>query len=232
MVENESVAMRSSFRGPHGQVSIPGLRPAGWVSARGEMANGRRLSRREAELVTELLLRDGRAAPTASLAKRLFQDETAVVLVRQLVQRSRRKLGGSVIENTWGGYRIPGRFRPVVPTCCARCGSPVEWDARDWWCADCGAGGEMPRLEVVSHGVGRRGYAEGTRQGQPWSEEEREFVLAHLDDMNLNELGEALDRTPSAVRGFLAVNGLKKPYVRASRGSDEAKGKREKSEEV
>ena len=162
--------MRSSFRAARAGVdtgSVAGgmgeragrWRTAAVVAARGGAGDGAVVAGR-------------RAAPTASLAKRLFQDETAVVLVRQLVQRSRRKLGGSVIENTWGGYRIPGRFRPVVPTRCARCGSPVEWDARDWWCADCGAGGEMPRLEVVSHGVGRRGYAEGTRQGQPWSEEE------------------------------------------------------------
>ena len=226
MVENQSVAMRSNFtvREPHGQIAIPKLRPAGWVAARGEMANGRGLSRREAELVTELLLRDGRAAPTAVLARRLFADEGAGALVRQLVRRARRKLGFAVIENTWGGYRIPGRFRPVAPTCCARCGSPVEWDARDWWCEDCGAGGEVPRLEVVSRGVGRRGYAAGTRQGLPWTEAEREFVLAHLDDMNLNELGEAVDRTPSAVRGFLATAGLRKPYVRGRVSSPVSRG--------
>lgn len=168
--------------------------------------------------MTELLLRDGRTVPTVTLARRLFQDEGAVSLVRMLVSRTRSKLGGSVIENNWGGYRIPGRFRPVVPKCCNNCGSPVEFDAREWWCEDCGKGGELPRLEMPDRGVGRRGYAEGTKQGQPWSEEERAFVVEHLDDMNLEELGAALDRTASAVRGFLATNGLKKPYVRASRG--------------
>ena len=209
----------SVFRGPHGQVSIPGLRPAGWQCARSQMANGRRLSRREAELVTELLLRDGRTVPAVTLAKRLFQDVSATGPVRELVRRARRKLGGSVsIEATGFGYRIPGRFRPVVPTVCTNCGSPVQWDARDWWCEDCGRGGEVPRMEVIERGVGRRGYEEGTKQGQPWSEQEREFVIAHLDDMNLEELGAALDRTPSAVRGFLAVNRIKKPYVRAGRG--------------
>lgn len=219
VVENDSESIRVSFRGPHGQVSIPGLRPAGWQCARAEMANGKRLSRREAELVTELLLRDGRTVPAVTLAKRLFQDTTALPQVRRLVRLARRKLGGSVaIEATGFGYRIPGRFRPVVPTCCTNCGSPVQWDARDWWCEDCGRGGEVPRQEAPDRGVGRRGYEEGTRQGLPWTEGEREFVLAHLDDMNLSELGAALDRTPSAVRGFLATNGIRKPYVRAKRG--------------
>lgn len=215
VLENDSESIRVILRGPHGQVSIPGLRPAGWVCARVEMANGRRLSRREAELVTELLLRDGRTVPAMTLAKRLFGDPTAEAQVRRLVRLARRKLGGAVaIEATGFGYRIPGRFRPVVPTCCANCGSPVQWDARDWWCEDCGRGGEIPRLEAPERGVGRRGYAEGTMQGQPWSEAERAFVLEHLDDMNLDELGAALDRTASAVRGFLAVNGIRKPYVR------------------
>ena len=48
-------------------------------------------------------------------------------------------------------------------------------------------------------------------------------MLAHLDDMNLNELGEGVG--PDAARsGVLAVNGLKKPYVRASRGVTRQKG--------
>lgn len=55
--------------------------------------------------------------------------------------------------------------------------------------------------------------------GQPWTLEEEAFVRAHLEDMNLDELGDALDRTASAVRGYLAVNGIKKPYVRANRGT-------------
>lgn len=231
VVENDSVSMRISFRGPHGQVEIPGLRASGWQCARVEMRNGRRLSRREAELVTELLLRDGRVVPSVTLAKRLFLDVEAVAQVRVLVRRTRKKLGGSVaIESTGFGYRIPGRFRPVVPTCCTNCGSPVQWDARDWWCEDCGKAGEVPRLEVAEHGVGRRGYEEGTRQGQPWTEAERAFVLAHLDDMNLNELGLALDRTPSAVRGFLAVNGLKKPYVRAGKNDERRSSNDEEGE--
>lgn len=222
VVENDSESVRVSFRGPHGQVSIPGLRAAGWQCARVQMANGRRLSRREAELVTELLLRDGRTAPAVTLAKRLFADAGAEAQVRRLVRLTRRKLGGSVsIETTGFGYRIPGRFRPVVPTCCTNCNSPVQWDDRDWWCEDCGRGGELPRLEIPDRGVGRKGYDQDTKQGQPWTADEREFVVAHLDDMNLEELGAALDRTASAVRGFLATNRLRKPYVRASRVSAE-----------
>lgn len=240
VVESDSESIRVSFRGPHGQVQIPGLRDAGWQCARVQMANGKTLSRREADLVTELLLRDGRTAPAVTLAARLFQDTTALPQVRRLVRLARRKLGGSVsIEATGFGYRIPGRFRPVVPTCCTNCGSPVQWDSRDWWCEDCGRGGELPRLEVPDRGVGRKGYEAGTKQGQPWSAEEREFVLAHLDDMNLDELGEALDRTASAVRGFLATFrhedgrvGLKKTYVRAKPASAQGRVPRPEKEET
>lgn len=221
LVGNETVSDGINFRTPAGQVRIPGLRPAGWVCARAEVSGQPGLSSRESALVTRLLLRDGRWVPSDLLAREMFGVGADACLVKALVSRARRKLGKSVIESAYGaGYRIPGRFRPEIPTCCTRCGSPVEFEGREWTCTDCGRSGELPALEVIDRGVGRRGYEAGTRQGSAWSEEEKAFVLAHLDDMSLEELGEAVDRTGSAVRGFLATNHIKKPYVRA-RGSNE-----------
>lgn len=200
-------------RVPNGS-KFPGLRQAGWVCAR-EQVRGVHLTPREASLVTALLLRDGRWVPAHVLAAEVFGHRSDGRLVKQAVHRARAKLGRSVIESEWGaGYRIPGRYRRDIPTVCARCGSPVAFEGRHWSCGDCGRAGEVPRLNVLDHGVGRRSYDEGTRQGEAWSESERQFVVDHLDDMNLDELGEALERTASAVRGFLAVNGIKKPYVR------------------
>lgn len=210
LADRHAFAMQPVSKG----ISVPGLREAGWVSAR-EQTRGYRLTPREASLVTALLLRDGRWVPAHVLAVEVFGHRSDTQLVKMLVYRARTKLGRSVIESEWGaGYRIPGRYRREVPTVCARCGSPVAFEGRHWSCGDCGRAGEVPRLNVLDHGVGRRGYEEGTRQGEAWSESERQFVVDHLDDMNLDELGEALDRTASAVRGFLAVNGIKKPYVR------------------
>lgn len=227
LVENETIPVDTSLRTPAGQVRIPGLRPAGWVCARAQVAGQAPLSPREAELVTHLLLRDGRWTPAYLLSATLFGPGSSSRLVLNVVCRARAKLGRAVIESSYAaGYRIPGRYRPGIPTCCTRCGSPVEWEGREWTCTDCGRSGELPRLEVVDRGVGRRGYEEGTRQGSPWSEEEKRFVLEHLDDMSLDELGDAVDRTASAVRGFLATNGLRKPYVRARRGRGEGGGNR------
>lgn len=226
LVKNELLSDAFSFRAPAGQVRIPGLRPAGWVSARAQMAGTPGLSPREAELVTLLLLRDGRWASSDALAVAMFGPGADVRLVQPIVCRARRKVGRAVIESAYGaGYRIPGRFRTEIPTVCSRCNAPVQFEGREWFCEDCGRSGELPKLEAVDRGVGRRGYAAGTKQGKPWSEEERAFVVEHVDDMNLEELGEALDRTASAVRGFLATNNLRKPYVRGK-----SKGERKKGE--
>lgn len=58
----------------------------------------------------------------------------------------------------------------------------------------------------MSEGAGSR--EQGTVGSRPWAAAEREYVLAHLDDKNLTEIGEALGRTATAVRGYLAVNGI------------------------
>ena len=199
----------------------PGLRPAGWLSARQQVdssATHQPLTMREADLVTRLMLRDGRWVPTDVLARELFADEAATGPVRKLVWLARKKLGRSLIESApWAGYRIPGRYRDEVPTVCARCGSPVEFEGREWACTDCGRNGEIPKMPGLDRGVTRRGYADGTRQGSAWTEQEKAFVLAHLDDMSLTELGVAVDRTPDGVRGFLATNNIKKPYVHSRR---------------
>lgn len=219
LVQNEGAHQSASvFRGPHGQVSIPGLRPAGWRCAREQMAKSKRLSPRESELVTLLLLANGRTLSTELLGRQLFADHRALSQVRTLASRVNARMGSKLIENEWGGFAIPGRFRRRVPHCCNRCNAPVQWDERQWWCEVCGADGELPKAPVIEHGTGRRGYEAGTKQGQPWTEEERAFVLAHLEDMSLEELGEALDRTASAVRGYLATNFIRKKYVRAKKG--------------
>lgn len=230
VVKKESYSDVFSFRTPAGQVRIPGLRPPGWMCARAEVSGAPGLSPREAELVSRLLWRDGRWLAADVLAVEMFGAGSEPRLLGPIVSRARRKLGKSVIESSYGaGYRIAGRFRPELPAVCSRCGSPVVFERREWTCTDCGRSGELPQLEVIDRGVGRKGYEAGTRQGLPWTAEEEAFVLAHLDDMSLSELGDAVDRTASAVRGYLATHGLKKPYVRSGRG-DEAKGERRKGD--
>lgn len=192
----------------------PGIVPAGFIAARASVSGSPPISPREAEFLTELLLRDGRPVPTATLARRIFGDARDTSLVRQLVTRIRRKLGTHIVETTIGGYRVPPRHRHQVPACCARCGAPVEFADKSWWCEDCGRSGEFSRPGPLPTHASRRPYTEGTRQGQPWTDTDRAFVLAHLDDMTLDDLAIAIDRTPSAVRAYLALVGVRKPYVR------------------
>lgn len=123
----------------------------------------------------------------------------------ELVRRARRA-GVPIESNRALGYRL-GRDRSLI---CSSCGSlRVRYADGEVVCYGC-VGTEYVDLEV-----GRAPYREGSRQGKPWTEEEKRFVLENDALMGLEELGRRLDRSASAVRGLRAQLGLpRKPYVR------------------
>lgn len=166
------------------------------------------LTSRELELVRYLVGHSGRQVGEQELRDHLFNGICSEGAVRILIYRVRLKLGRTFIESDEGGYCI-GTHR--VQDLCARCRRPMVRYEDELVCYAC-VGTAFVDLEV-----GRTAPQEGTRQGQSWSEEERQFVLENDERLSLEEMGEALNRSASAVRGFRATLGLpRKAYVRRS----------------
>lgn len=148
----------------------------------------------------------GRWVPGFEVVDHVYSGAGSPHAAKVLIYRARK--AGVPVESSMYGYRIG---RQKVRTC-TRCNAlTVIYPDGEVICYSC-VGAEYADLEV-----GRAPYAEGTRQGVPWTEDERQFVLAHMHEMTLEELAEGIDRTVSAVRGFLFTNGLHKPYVRRNR---------------
>lgn len=187
------------------------------VPALSREQSGRRLTWRELQVLTYLAGHAGRFVSGDELGDAVFGPFRGRGVERVVVCRLRRKLGAAFIEQSHGlGYRLGSQRSAALSRECGRCRRPVVDYGEFWTCYACGATGEGPRpLDVaVDLGVGRSA-GPGSRSGAPWTDEEREFVLAHLEDMSLEQLGAALERSESAVRGFLDGLGVKKRYVRA-----------------
>lgn len=166
------------------------------------------LSYREMQTISYLRSHAGAFVPASELAEAIWGDDADEALSYRIVQRVRQKLGPTYIESSAFGYRLTYSRAATVAMVCSNCGAEAVNYSSEWVCYGC-TGTQNVDLEV-----GRAAYAEGTNSGKPWTRAEREFVLAHLADMSLEELGDAVNRTESAVRGFLAQEGIKKPYVR------------------
>lgn len=176
-----------------------------------------RLSYREQQLLDYLASHAGRFVPSSELRDALFGGIASASAPMELVMRIRRKLGPAVIESAVGfGYRISNARACGLARRCPRCGRGlVDYGADGWVCFGCGAQGERASPEPpVDLEVGRA-PGPGMRSGAPWTEDERRFVMAHLEDLSLEQIGAALDRSESAVRGMLDGLGVRKRYVRA-----------------
>lgn len=66
--------------------------------------------------------------------------------------------------------------------------------------------------------AGRRRPNTATREGKPWEPWEAEFVIANMASLTLEELGPHLQRGEGAVRAFLRLTGIRKPYALGRRG--------------
>mgnify|MGYP001174153113 FL=1 len=179
-----------------------------------------RLTFREQQVLDYLASHAGRFVPSQELREAVFGEYSSPTRPLEVVLRIRRKLGASVIESAPGfGYRVSNARACGLARRCPRCGRGiVEYRSEGWVCFGCGAQGERAAIEVAELEVGRAAYRGGSRQGEPWTEEERRFVLENDARMGLEEMGRQLDRTASAVRGLRAQLGLpRKAYVREVR---------------
>ena len=166
------------------------------------------ISAREMALLRYLAGHAGRRVSEQELRDHLFGGICSSAAVRELITRVRRKLGRNFIENDEGGYFISSQRADDL---CSRCKRPTVRYEDERVCYACVG------TAFVELAVGRTPPQEGTRQGQSWSEEERQFVLENDERLSLEEMGEALNRSASAVRGFRATLGLpRKAYVRRS----------------
>jgi hypothetical protein len=157
-----------------------------------------------------------RAVPYDELKAALFGEYSDPSNPRVMVRRIRRKLGPKVLV-TEPGFGVRFGFAPMVEANlrCLACGRPVACYEDEWVCHACGAMGGRRQIEAAALEVGRVAPKPGTRQGQPWTEEERAFVAANWGSMSQREIGEQLARSESAVRGEAPKLRLpKKPYVR------------------
>jgi hypothetical protein len=170
-----------------------------------------RLTPVELRLVRYLAGHEGRFVENWELKDHLYRGVCSGAAIRVHVFNIRAKLGRSFIETgDLGGYRLSSQRAAALERVCARCNRPVVAYREEWVCYGC------PSTSVVDLEVGRS-HTGGPRAGKPWTEEEREYVLAHYTGMTLEEIGEALSRGPNAVRGELDRMGLSKPYVRRAR---------------
>lgn len=94
---------------------------------------------------------------------------------------------------------------------CPRCQAAM---AREDWCIGCGSvhTGPIPAHEPDEP-------TGGIRTGLPWSEDEDDYLEAHLSDMSTLQIAEALRRTAKGVENRIAALGLRKGYVGPQRPS-------------
>ena len=178
------------------------------------------LTERERAVLDYLASHAGRYVPSDELASAVwgFASRTTPHVY---VGRIRAKLG-RIIEGTPFGYRLTESRAISLARRCPRCGRAVTDYREDGWvCHACGAMGQRMALEssneVADLNVGRTPYAEGTRGGKQWTDEERQIVLAHMNSHTLDEIGEMVNRSGNAVRGELHSMGIRKPYSMGKR---------------
>lgn len=176
------------------------------------------LTRREWEVLAYLSGHAGRFVPSEELVDALWFGAADASVPRNHVASLRRKLGAAFIEWAHGlGYRVSQQRSDALLRECGRCRRPIVDYGQEWICYACGATGEGPQpIESHDLDVGRAPYREGSRSGKGWTADERAFVMEHLEDMTLDAIGRALNRSESAVRGFMDSQGLRKRYVRSA----------------
>ncbi len=154
------------------------------------------------EAVLYLLSHAGRWVSAQELGDHVYRGVYSPSAPYVLVHRAR--MAGVKIESGPFGYRIGRSDRPL----CERCGRLLVEYPQERVCYSC-VGTSFVDLEVG------RADSSGARSGQHWTADEIQFVIEHDSTMSLEELGLALGRTASAVRGLRASLGLRrKPYVR------------------
>lgn len=160
---------------------------------------GRELTGSEARLVRYLAGHAGRFVEEWELRDHLYGGACGASVIREMVRRIRAKLGRAFIETgELGGYRLTAQRAVALERVCARCGRPVVQYEDEWVCYGC------PSTQYSELDVGRA-EGPGERSGTAWTEDEDSFLIDHLDHMSLEQLGTALNRSESAVRGEAAI---------------------------
>lgn len=136
-----------------------------------------------------------------------YASESAVA---GLVRQARRFFP---IESGRLGYRI--WRQDLSASYCPKCGRRrVKYDD-EWVCYGC------PGTAAVDLEVGRTPYAEGSRGGKHWTEAEIQLAVALNATHTYDEIGDAVDRSGSAVRGLYNSLGIEKRYVLGKRAPDD-----------
>lgn len=173
------------------------------------------LSHREYQVLDYIRSHRPRPVPFDELNEAVFGAFSSPSMARLYVFRIRAKLGDGVLVTVHGfGVRYGmGRVVEALPRC-PSCGRAIAPYDEEWQCFGCGAFGRRRMLESPDLDVGRAAPAVGSRCGKGWTDDEIAFVLQHKDALSDEQMGSALNRSPSAVRGFRRTRGLgKKTYV-------------------
>lgn len=149
----------------------------------------------------------GRWVPGWELADALYGGICSGSAVPMAVTRARRYF--RIESNKVLGYRI-GR-QEVTAARCPNCGARRVRYPDEWVCYGC------PGTHAVDLEVGRTPYAEGSRGGKPWTDDELDLVHDNLE-LTYDELGVMVNRTGSAVRHEVAIQGWDKPYGHSKAG--------------
>lgn len=173
------------------------------------------LTAREYQVLDYIRSHRPRVVPYDEINQAVFGQFSAAHAARVHVSRIRAKLGDGVIVTVHGfGVRYGlARVVEALPRCvgCGRAIAPYE---DEWVCFGCGSSGRRRALDAPDLDVGRAAPAAGSRCGKEWTSDEVAFVMEHKDAMSDEQMGAALNRSPSAVRGFRRTRGLgKKTYV-------------------
>ncbi len=177
--------------------------------------NRQLLSPTEHRIVTYLAGHAGRFVADWELRDFLYGGVCSPNVVSVHIARIRQKLGRTFIETgELGGYRLSSQRAAELARVCAVCSKPVVQYEDEFICYHC------PGTHNVDMGVGRAAYAEDSRSGTQWTQEEEQFAMEHWDDMSLAEIGEKLQRSEASVRGHFP--GLRKPYVDSDRRKEKA----------
>lgn len=146
----------------------------------------------------------GRWVPGWELADAVYGGHCSRAAVPMLISRARRHFRIESDRNL--GYRI-GRH-DVQAAMCPKCSTRRVRYSDEWVCYGC------PGTGAADLEVGRTPYAEGSRAGKQWTDEEWQTVTEFMDVENYEQIADRLNRTPNGVRGEVKKQGLSKPYVR------------------
>lgn len=161
------------------------------------------------QAVEYLAAHAGRYVPGWELADRVYGGACSRSAVPMLITRARRYF--RIESHRVFGYRI-GR-QQVAEATCPRCGALRVPYPGEWVCYGC------PGSAAADLEVGRTPYAEGTRGGKPWTDEEREVVRRHITTHNYDQIGVMVNRSGSSVRHEVTRQGWEKKYIHSKAGA-------------